>query len=42
MRSKTLTLLEILELPFTDGAYIESSSSDASFPSLKAPIPGSP
>lgn len=30
------------QLPFTDGAKIDSSMFDSSFPYLKAPIPGSP
>ena len=29
-------------LPFTDGAVVDASFFDASFPYLKTPIPGSP
>lgn len=29
-------------LPFTDGAYVDASAFDVSFPYLKTPIPGSP
>ena len=29
-------------LPFTDGAYVDASSFDSSFPYLRAPLPGSP
>ncbi|MFN0009717.1 MAG: DUF4331 domain-containing protein [Planctomycetota bacterium] len=30
------------QLPFTDGAYVDDSFFDASFPFLKTPLPGSP
>jgi hypothetical protein len=29
-------------LPFTDGAYVDSTFADSAFPYLRTPIPGSP
>jgi hypothetical protein len=30
------------QLPFTDGAYVDSSFFDNAFPYIRTPLPGSP